>query len=112
MDDGKRGHLQNLVRLFVLLLFAVAFVRRALVRFPGRPLSVEDSIDLLEIFALAAPLLWINSVRRLAIVAMMLPLIWLGFKSIQEALKHEYFYSVGFAASCVICTFTLLQRSE
>jgi len=102
----------DLLRVLALVLVAVALVSRVLLRHSNPQISIADLVDISELLALVAPLLWVNTYRKCALAALSLFLVWLGFTSIRCLLKHEYFYSVGFAACCAACTTMFLRKMD
>jgi hypothetical protein len=99
----------DLLRIAILILIAIALVSRHLMRSSILQVSAAQAIDLLEILALVAPILWVDSARKLALAVLVMFLTRLGFTSVRCLIEHEYLYSVGFAAVCIACTLSFVR---
>jgi len=99
----------DLLRVATLIFIAIILVSHDWMHPSFFPKPGSQVIDLLEILALVAPILWVDSARKLALAVVIMFLTRLAFTSVRCLIKHEYLYSVGFAVVCAVCAISFAR---
>jgi hypothetical protein len=98
------------IRIVILALVTIAVASILVYGSRFRPTSGSDLVEVVEIYALILPLLWIDQKQKWAAIAAGEFLILFGFRAVQTWMLQKYVYASGFALCCAICIGILLWR--